>query len=70
LQFQSKIGLVSKKVPHNIICREWAWKVWPGAQVSTFQAHSLQMILWRAFLLTSPILLWNCNKLCPYNYNL
>ena len=35
----------------------------------TFQAHSLQMILWGASLLTSPILSWNCYELGPYtNY--
>ena len=34
----------------------------------TFQAHSLQMILWEAFLLTSPVLSWSCYKLSPYNY--
>ena len=33
----------------------------------TFQDHSLQMILWGAFLPTSPILFWNCYKFCPYN---
>ena len=29
-KIKDKIGLVSKKASHNIICREWAWKVWPG----------------------------------------
>ena len=33
----------------------------------TFQAHSLQMILWEASLLTSPNLSWNCYELGPYN---
>ena len=34
----------------------------------TFQAYSLQMILWGASLLTSLILSWNCYKLGPYNW--
>ena len=32
----------------------------------TFQAHSLQMMLWGASLLMSPILSWNCYKFGPY----
>ena len=36
----------------------------------TFQAHSLQMILWGVSLLTSPMLSWNCYKLSPHNMHL
>ena len=62
-------GLASEANPaHAIFPVGTTTKPLAYAQCHTFQAHSLQMILWEALLLTSPILSWSCYKLCPYNW--
>ena len=60
-------GLASEAKPtHVVFPVGTTTKPLTCAPGHTFQAHSLQMILWEAFLLTSPILSWSCYKLSPY----
>ena len=62
-------GLASEAKPaHVVFSVGTRTKPLACASGLTFQAHSLQMILWGAYLLTSPILSWNCYKLGPYNW--
>ena len=62
-------GLASEAKPaHVVFPVGTTTKPLTCAPGHTFLAHSLQMILWGASLLTSPILFWNCYKLSPYNW--
>ena len=61
-------GLASKAKPAHVVFPVGTTTEPLTCAPGAFQAYSLQMILWGASLLTSPILSLNCYKLSPYNW--